>query len=285
MLSRLKTGILGGFPDPAQCQRKLVGRLAYHGGAAEQWTLEPEPGVIVPAVLVLPAGASAQSPRAAVVVVDEEGKKSAFDRGVVDALLARGRVVLAIDGRGLGETAGTVPSIEYGPGTPEYNLSNYGLFIGRPILAMWAFDARCATDLLASRAEVDGGRISMAGRGRGGLAAVLAAAYDDRVQSVAAEEMLGTWVFNEEVRDVGLAYFIPRILTVGDVPQLVACLAPRPVLIVNPVDGRRRRLAGGAARGVDQFARSVYGCLQSPDNFQEVEAASAAVWVQKWVER
>ena len=284
ILSALKTGIFGGFPDPSQCRRKLVSRVTYLDYPAEHWTLEPEPGVIVPAVLVLPAEASAQSKRPAVIVVDEDGKKSAFERGIVEALVSSGRVVLAIDCRGLGETAQTVPSIEYGPGTPEYNLSNYGLFIGRPIMAMWTFDVRCAADLLASRAEVDATRISIAGRGRGALAAVLAAGYDDRIHSVAAEEMLGSWVFNEEFRDLGLAYFIPRILTLADMPQLVACLAPRPVLIVNPVDGRRRRLAGGQAQGMNRFASSVYECLQSPNNLQQMEAGAPTAWIQKWVQ-
>ena len=177
-----------------------------------------------------------------------------------------------------------MPSIEYGPGTPEYNLSNYGLFLGRPIMSQWTFDVRCATDFLASRAEVDKKRISIAGRGRGGLAAVLAAAYDPRIRSVATEEMLATWVFNEEFRDVGLAYFIPRILTLADMPQLIACLAPRPVMIINPVDGRRRRITGNETNGLNSFARSVYGRHQSVDELQQVSAETPAAWTKQWVQ-
>jgi cephalosporin-C deacetylase-like acetyl esterase len=283
ILSPLKNEIFGGFPDPAQCKRTLLRKLSYHGYPAEHWTLEPEPGVIVPAVLLMPRGTSETTKRPAVVVVDEDGKSSAFERGAVDTLLSSGRIVLAIDCRGLGETAGTVPSIEYGPGTPEYNLSNYGILIGRPVISMWAFDVRCAADLLASRPEADAARISIAGRGRGALAALLAAAYDDRIHSVATEEMLATWVFNEEFRDIGLAYFIPRILTLTDMPQLIACLAPRPVLVVNPVDGRRRKLSGEEMNSRSRFARSVYERYQSANHFQHVGATAPAAWIQKWV--
>jgi len=283
ILSPLKKEIFGGFPDPTQCKRTLVRKLTYLGHTAEHWTLEPEPGVIVPAVLLLPAEGKGKSKLPAVLVVDEDGKKSAFDRGLVDALLSSGRVVLAIDCRGLGETARTVPSIEYGPGTPEYNLSNYGLFIGRPIMAQWTFDVCCATDFLASRTEVNPKRISIAGRGRAALAAVLAAAYDKRIRSVATEEMLATWVFNEEFRDIGLAYFIPRILTLADMPQLIACLAPRSVILVNPVDGRRRRLSGDEAHGLNSFARSVCVRHQSADNLQQVDAETPTAWIQKWI--
>jgi len=285
ILSPLRDDIIGGFPDPAQCKRKLVRKLTYRGYVAEQWTLEPEPGVIVPTVLLFPRDNSAKARRPAVLIVDEEGKQSAFERGLVETLLSSGRIVMAIDYRGTGETAKTVPSIEYGPGTPEYNLSNYGLFIGRPIMGMWVFDVRCATDFLTSREEVDVKQISIAGRGRGGLASLLAAAYNERIHSVAVEEMLATWIFDEEFRDIGLAYFIPRILTLADMPQLVACLAPRPVMIVNPVDGRRRRIGGDEALGVNQFARSVFALHQSPDNLHQVEGTyTASAWIQKWIQ-
>ena len=86
---------------------------------------------------------------------------------LVDALVNKGFIVLAIDYRGAGETAGTVPAIEYGPGTPEYNLTNYSLFIGRPLAGARVVDIRCATDFLTSRKEVDAARIAIVGRGRG----------------------------------------------------------------------------------------------------------------------
>jgi len=284
ILPSLEKEIFGGFPDSTRCKRTLVRKLTYRNHPAEQWTLEPEPGVIVPAALVFPTNAVKNAKHPAILVVDEDGKKSAFERGLVGALLANGRVILAIDCRGLGETAKTVPSIEYGPGTPEYNLSNYGLFIGRPIMGQWVFDVRCAMDFLASRAEVDAKQTSIAGRGRGALAALLAAAYDERIRSVAMEEMLATWVFNEEFRDIGLAYFIPRILTLADMPQLIACLAPRPVLIINPVDGRRRQISGDEAHGQNSFARSVYDRNQSTDNLQSVDAETPTEWIQKWIQ-
>ncbi len=284
ILSQLKNKIFGGFPDRAQCKRKLVRKFNYQGYAAEHWTLEPEAGVIVPAVLLFPKGDSTKAKRPAVLVVEEEGKKSALERGLVEALLSSGRIVLAIDYRGTGETARTVPSIEYGPGTPEYNLSNYGLFIGRPIMGMWVYDVLCATDFLASHAEVNPKRVSITGRGRGGLAALLAAAYDERIHSVALEEMLATWVFNEEFRDIGLAYFIPRILTLADMPQLIACMAPRRVIMINAVDGRRRRIVGEDVRTAQRFARSVFDRHQSSDRLQHVDADMPTSWIPNWVQ-
>jgi hypothetical protein len=203
--------------------------------------------------------------RPAVLVVDESGKQAAFERGLIDSLLGKGFIVLTIDYRGAGETAGTVPSIEYGPGTPEYNLTNYSLFIGRPLAGARVVDIRCATDFLANRKEVDADRIAIAGRGRGALSAVLAASFDERIACVVADELLATWVFNEEFVGIDLAYMIPRILTVGDMPHLLAHVAPRPLLVTNPVDGRRREVAVDDASQQLRYTAAVYEVTGASD--------------------
>jgi hypothetical protein len=262
---RLRDDILGGFPDSSKAKQTLHQKLEHNGHAVEHWTFEPEPGILVPAVLCIPRGAEESRKRPAVVVVDEEGKQAAFDRGLIDALANEGFIVLAIDYRGAGETARTVPSIEYGPGTPEYNLTNYSLFIGRPLAGARVVDIRCATDFLTNRQEVDAARVAIAGRGRGALSAVLAASFDERFACVVADELLTTWVFNEEFVGIDLAYMIPRILTVGDMPHLLAHVAPRPLLITNPADGRRREVSVDDASRQLRYATAVYDTLGESD--------------------
>ena len=286
MLTRLESEIFGGFPASGQGPTKLIRQLSYHGYRVEHWQLVPEPGIVIPAVLCLPPDASADEKRPGVIVLDEAGKQSAFERGLIDQLVAAGRIVLAIDYRGAGETSGSVPSIEYGPGTPEYNLSNYGLFIGRPITGMRVFDVRCATDFLAARDTVDASRISLLGRGRGALVGVLAVALDPRIHSVAAEELLASWVFEEEFADIGLSYLIPRILTVGDMEHLIACIAPRSALVINPVDGRRRSLSRTDVDNHFEFTQSVYTTHEARQQFHRERAdpdevpALLAQWLQ-----
>jgi pimeloyl-ACP methyl ester carboxylesterase len=216
-------------------------------------------------VLCLPRDGEAGGKRPAVLVVDEDGKQAAFERGLVDSLLSKEFAVLAIDYRGAGETSRTVPAIEYGPGTPEYNLTNYSLFIGRPLAGARVVDIRCATDFLANCKEVDADQIAIAGRGRGALSAVLAASFDERLACVAADELLTTWVFNEEFVGIDLAYMIPRILTVGDMPHLLAHVAPRPLLINNPVDGRRREVPTDDANVQLRYTEAVYDAISAED--------------------
>lgn len=273
----LETEMFGGFPDAAQCRSSLIRELQHNGCDVEHWTLEPEPGILLPAVLSIPQIDRPSSGLPAVLVVDEDGKQHSYERGLIDALNRAGYVTLAIDLRGMGETAGTLPGIEYGPGEPDYNLSNYGLFVGRPIAGMRVFDLRCATDFLLSRPEVDTSGAVLVGRGRAGFAGVLAAGFDDRIRSVAAEDLLVSWVFEEEFLGIGLSYLLPRILTVADMPQLLAGISPRPLLVINPVDGRRRPVSAADAVRQHEWTQSINALQNAPDAVQHVSTGPESV--------
>jgi hypothetical protein len=283
MLTRLRDVIFGGFPDAAQVRRSHVRDVEWNGHRVEHWTLETEPSVIVPAVLCLPKEATAKK-KPAVLIVDEDGKKAAVSRGLMERLANAGFVSLAIDYRGAGETANTVPAYDT---VPDYNLSNYSLFIGRPLAGMRVFDVRCATDFLAARSEVDRSRIAVIGRGMGAFTGTLAAAFDKRIAVVAAEEMLATWVFPEEFDNVGLSYLIPKILTVGDVEHLAACVAPRPLLMLNAVDGQRRPMGEETWKQTVRFTESVYRLNKTPQQFsrQRVEGKDVTERLVEWLKR
>jgi len=255
-LERLEMEIFGGFPPADQAGHALVREFPWKGHRVEHWDIQPEPGISVPAVLCSATAEDDDAKRPAVLVVDERGKQFAFGRGLVEPLVEAGNVVLLIDYRGAGETAGTVPQYA---SAPDYNLSNYSLFCGRPLTGMRVHDVRCAVDFLAQRPEVDATRIAFCGRGIAALTGVMAAALDDRIRAVVAEEMLTTWVFAEEFNNIGLSYLIPRILTLGDVQHWAACVAGRPLLFVNPVDGQRRAVSVADWRSAHHYTRAIYG--------------------------
>jgi len=285
MYESLETETFGGFPDARQCRSTLIRKLQHSDCNVEHWTLEPEPGILLPAVLSIPQIDRPSDGLPAVLVVDEDGKQHSYERGLIEALNSAGFVTLAIDLRGTGETAGTLPGIEYGPGEPDYNLSNYGLFVGRPIAGMRVFDIRCATDFLISRPEVDTSGVALVGRGRAAFAGIFAAGFDDRIQSVAAEALLTTWVFEEEFLSIGLSYLLPRILTIADMPQLLAGMSPRPLLVLNPVDGRRQPVTAAAAVDQHQFTSAVYMLQNAYDALRHARAdeAGASAAIVDWV--
>jgi hypothetical protein len=78
----------------------------------------------------------------------------------------------------------------------------------------------------------------------GGLLALLSALYEDRVRAVAVHSGLVSYL---SILDNRFAYvpqdiIIPGILEMGDLPDVAAMLAPRPLFLEGLVDGRNRAL-------------------------------------------
>jgi cephalosporin-C deacetylase-like acetyl esterase len=125
---------------------------------------------------------------------------------------------------------------------PDYVLAQGTAVLGRPILGMWTFDALRAVDRLAAR--YPGARIGLYGEGAMGTVALLAAALDDRVAAVGTVDSLSSYAFGARFDDRWpLALFVPRILEVGDLPQIAEAIRPRTLAIGSARDG------GGAVVG------------------------------------
>ena len=208
---RLRDDILGGFPDTQKAKQTSHRSWSTTAIRSSIGRSSPNPAFSCRPCCAFPATLRPAISDRPCWSWTKAANKRHLNAGWSMRSSNKGFVVLAIDYRGAGETAGTVPAIEYGPGTPEYNLTNYSLFIGRPLAGARVVDIRCATDFLTSRKEVDADRIAIVGRGRGALSAVLAASFDDRLGCVVADELLSSWVFDEEFVDIDLAYMIPRI--------------------------------------------------------------------------
>ena len=51
-------------------------------------------------------------------------------------------------------------------------------------------------------------------------------------------------------------------------PQLLACVSPRPVLLLNPVDGRRRSIDMATAQHTNRFVEHIYELQGAADRFR-----------------
>ena len=80
----------------------------------------------------------------------------------------------------------------------------------------------------------------------GGLLAILAGLYDDRVRAVAVRGGLDAYfsLFDAHFLYIPADAVVPGILEAGDISDVVAALAPRPTLLESLVDGRNRRVRG-----------------------------------------
>lgn len=236
---------LGGRPQESDLDVRVTGSEAVAGYQAERFWFRSEADVLIPAVLLKPAG---DGPFDVTLYLLADGKDS-LDRDLALAELAQGRAVMAFDQRDVGETAS---------GRNHVHLS--ALALGRPLPGCWAWDAmRCVT-YLYRRGDVRSVRLVAAGSLVTGLAALLAAALDRRIAAVDIEALPATLAAPSTEPAMDLLY-IPGILSVADVAGLVSLVAPRPVAIGGLVDAKLQALSPSACRSALEPALADYRLL------------------------
>jgi cephalosporin-C deacetylase-like acetyl esterase len=208
------------------------------GLSYELFDFHSETEVRVPGWWIKPGGHSGPLPT--IVYVSERGKDSvADDPNVMAGLALKGFAICAIDLRGIGMAFPRNPK-----GGPlfyrgEHSDSGYawaGLTIGKPVLGQRVWDVLCCLDYLETRSDVDRARLHILGIGGGTIASLMGAVLDERVKSIALSHGLVDFrsVVESEDYSIALSWFVFGLLREFDLPDLVAALAPRPCLLLNP---------------------------------------------------
>jgi pimeloyl-ACP methyl ester carboxylesterase len=211
---------------------RSLGEVGRDGYRIERLALGTEPGITVPALVFVPAGGPARKP--GVLYVHGAGKGVDAAPGEdVEGLVRSGHVVLAPDPRGMGESRPTSAGGSY---DPTWQMLQRALLVDGTLVGMQVEDLLGAFGVLESRGDVDPGRIAVLGKGHGGLLALVLAALQPRVEKVAIEGTVLSYMEIARARyHEGLtAAFVPGVLRDFDLPDLAAALAPRPLWIVDP---------------------------------------------------
>lgn len=233
-----------GGPPPVQ----TYGTLDRAGLRVEKLVYESEPGIRVPALLVIPPSPS--GPKPAAILVNSRGKAAAWPEA--EALAGAGLVVLAVDVRGCGETR----AIELGKGGDwpsffgDYDSAMTAILLGKSLVGMRAADLRRGIDLLAARPEVDARRIYGVGRQEGAVPLLHLGAADARLGKLALDGMLVSYgaVIRHRIHRGVFENVIFGVLKSYDLPDLAAWMAPRPVWLVDVVDPVGNPLAAEAVK-------------------------------------
>jgi len=254
LMQRVK-GLLGPFPERTLVQDRIYNQTLHQGLFAERVVFESEPGIVIPAMFAAPAEWQAYLP--VVLYVDEWGKAAGLKNGMIDALLKAGLAVFAIDVRGVGETAAA-----------DFEAATNALMTDRPLFGQRVYDVLRALDCLWRRiyigVQIDKGRIACLGRGAGGLLALYAAALDERLAAAALwETPLSYRSLITERPDFPASVYLFDVLNHFDVHDLMAALAPRPLLLADPLDGGRRPLAVGEVEEACRWPRQAYAAFQA----------------------
>jgi cephalosporin-C deacetylase-like acetyl esterase len=254
------------FARPGAVPRGVVRRQGYR---IEKVALEPESGIVLPALVLVPDEEAPRRP--AVLYLNAAGKSAdAPPGGDLEALVRAGRIVLAVDVRGWGESG-----VESGPRgyTPLYRTVMRALLVGETLIGAQVADALAAFEYLAARPEVDRTRVDVLGKANGGTVALLAAALEPRLGRVATEGAVVSYldVVRAPVHQGILDLVASGILMDFDLPDAARAAAVHPVWIVNP------RGADGAAVAPEtaqrQYGSAARVLLREPGaSFTEVYA-------------
>jgi dienelactone hydrolase len=176
------------------------------------------------------------------------------------AFAKQGFVVLAIDAYCFGERNGRGPGgpLEKG-GNGEMSASKFNLWVGRTLWGMMLRDDLMALDYLASRPEVDARRIGITGMSMGATRSWWLMALDERIQTGVAVACLTRYqnlIEHEALKEHGIYYFVPNLLTHFDTEAVVALIAPRPVLFMN--GGQDGGSPADGIRAIEKTVRAVY---------------------------
>jgi hypothetical protein len=230
-----------------------------------RWVCEVEPGIVVPLLLVTPKKVPGRVP--VVVMVSSRGKQAFFPTHgeAIAALLQAGIAVCLPDVRGTGETQ---PGSSAARGSARTSISQTNLILGQPVIGSQLRDLRTVIRWLAAREEIDGEKIAIWGEAfhtpnekttklavpldapnfphiaepAAPLLALLAGLYEENVALIYTHGGLAKYasLFDQPYVYVPHDAVVPGIVAVGDIPALVAALAPRPVQQEAAIDATNR---------------------------------------------
>lgn len=220
-------------------------------GPGRAITFEPEPGIVL-------AGrqepADAQPPKLA-VLLDLGGAEKAAGSELARDLRSAGWSLVTLDLRATGKLAW--PKDKVGR-APDHTTAEWAVWIGRPLLGQWVVDLHRLLDGLQSNGTLPR-EVAVVGMGPAGVVATCAAALDERISRVVTVGSLASYVSDTPYEDQRLGIMVPKILRdVGDIPQLAALIAPRPLVAIAGVKGSGEALDGPALDEKFRFTRRVY---------------------------
>ena len=261
-------GLLGDLPSlESPPAARTIDEVERAGYVLETLELELNGLEPVPAYFVRPREATGRLP----VVLYNHSHGGRYDLGkreliegreylcappYAEALTGRGYAALCIDAWGFGERAVRT----------ESEIFKLMLWQGRVMWGMMVYDSLRAVDYLATRDDVDPGRLATLGMSMGSTMAWWLAALDERVR--VCVDLCCLTDFHALIETGGLDhhgiyYYVPRLLQHFNTAQINELIAPRPHLSLA---GTRDPLTPEAGLDrIDAHLAQVYAAYGAPD--------------------
>jgi cephalosporin-C deacetylase-like acetyl esterase len=291
---------------------KAVEHEKKNGIVIERIVLEVEPGIVVPLVLMQTRD-DRSKPFPVVVALADSGKQK-FLAARVDAIscwLEAGCAVCLPDLRGYGETSA---GSSYGPRSIGTTLSCRDQVLGQTLLGSRLRDLQSVLLFLRSRGGLDE-KVSLWGDSlaplnppersevvpygidnpnvqaepSAGLLALLTALFEDDVNAVYARGTFTSFrtLLDSQFLHVPHDSVVPEALTVSDVADIAAALAPRPLRVECPIDGLNRAIPSDAIAVAFAPTSQAYRLINASEHFsvQATGQDDSAIWLLDQIKR
>jgi len=275
-------------------EAEIVGTIERDRYLIEKIVYKSESDIVVPGLAFIPQYHT--PPHPGLLYLHESGKDiNAKADGQIEHLTKAGYFVFAIDPRGMGEMKparvndydkrAEIPPAPFNKGG-EYTVHNkegeYAaqllgfeavlaydcLKIASTLFGMQLQDVIKGIDYLVTREDLDIDQIGCIGWGIGGLLALYAGAIDERLEQIVAIEMLCSYksLLDSSLYKYNFSTFIPDVIRRFDLCDVAALVAPRTLMLMNPVDAMKKIVSQEILEEHYAWTRKIYKFLENPES-------------------
>lgn len=279
------------FPDvPPQPAPVKLWSQERKGYVLEKWEAYPEPGSVVPFLVLIPGGASRKRPLPAVLCVpgssdtkenlagepplhpsfqpdgrSHDGWRHAQRNQQAVQFAKAGMVAVAVDHPGNGELSDL--ALHRGTASDDRDtIARYLIDFGRDYISLSAFQKMHIVQWLRTQPFVDAARVAVSGHSLGTEPILVMAVLDPGIRAIVWNDFLCPNIERAKVstkpNDKGLrpranwlGHCIPGLWNWFDYPDLVASFAPRPLILTE----------GGPTHALE-LVRKAYAIAGAPNN-------------------
>jgi len=249
------------FDNNPGCPAIFTGRQKQPRHWVEKYFLQKQ-NYAMPFVIFKPTETKNFKP---LILLSPKGKNIVADKSaLIDSLLAKGWSIVIPDLIGLGECGpgdfrGDAYSFKQGRGA--YNIWFLGIQMGKSIIQLQADDLADLRTYLRSRKDMSDSSIPIIAEQNMGAVATLLAAADLSLAPVVLMNSLYSFqaLFENEYYLPELIHGVDPFFWPGfDLPDIFACLAPRDLCLINPVDQTGKPMDAAKSTSAFAYLKTVY---------------------------
>ena len=241
------TELLGGFPaKPAPLAAQTLEVRDFAGYRREKFVIQSRPGLYVLGYLLTPKSGSVPHPAVVcvpghgrgvddIVGIDESGHdrtdkdKAGYQHDFAIQAAEHGMAAVAIEPMAFGCRRDTVTKSKGLGNSACQPAAGSALLLGQTMIGWRVYDVMRTIDWIATRPELDAGRVGCMGISGGGTCTLFSAALDTRIRAAMVSGYLNT--FRECIMSVShcIDNYVPGILNWAEQYDVAGLVAPRPL--------------------------------------------------------